>query len=336
LSTIYDVAKLAGISPKTVSRVINEPHLVKEETRTRVTHAIKKLDYHPNAIAASLKRQRTNIIGFVVSNASEFVFQDLNMMQQLHGAHDQLMLEGYEVLISAPTRQKEALGEINRLVKNRSVDGVILYPSAGIDQILNEFKEKNFYYVTLGLCFKEQQNNFIDLNMTPGAYAAVKYLLSQGHRHIGMVNKPHSFFKFEKDDLLLGYQKAFQETGIEYNSDLITESEFTFDGGYQAFQKLKKANPGLSAVICASDPISYGVIKAITDAGLVINKDIEVITGDNLPITRKLYPSISSMHNPSYEQGKQAGKMIAAIISSGADIPGITLSTEFVARGKIS
>jgi DNA-binding LacI/PurR family transcriptional regulator len=334
LATLYDVARLAAVSPKTVSRVINEPQLVTEETREKVNAAIKKLDYHPNAIAASLKRKCSNVIGFVVPYGSDFVFQDPNMMEQLRGVHDLLTTEGYDVLISAPIYKRDALNEAIRLVKHRSVDGVILYPSAGIDQIINEFNEKNFYYVTLGLCFEEQKTNYVDINVTPGAYAATKYLISLGHRHIGLINKPHDFFLLGKEDLLRGYQLALQESGINYRSELIAEGDFTFEGGYRGYQKLKELNPTLSAIICSSDPTTYGVIKAVTEAGLIINHDIEIIAGDNLPLTHKAYPTISSIKNPAYEQGKQAGKMIIEIINSGSKIPGINLNTEFIVRGK--
>jgi DNA-binding LacI/PurR family transcriptional regulator len=335
MATLYDVAKLAAVSPKTVSRVINEPHLVTEETRERVNSAIKKLDYHPNAIAASLKRKCSNIIGFVIPYGSDFVFQDPNMMEQLRGTHDLLITGGYEVIISAPLYKKDALNEASRLVKNRSVDGVILYPSAGIEEIIYEFNEKNFSYVTLGLCFEGQKTNFVDINLTPGAYAATKYLISLGHRHIGLINKPHDFFILGKEDLFHGYQTALQESNIGYKPELITEGDFTFEGGYRSFKKLKALNPDLSAIICSSDPTTYGVIKAINEAGLKMNRDIEIIAGDNLPLTQKAYPSISSIKNPAYDQGKLAGKMIIDIINSGSKIPGINLNAEFVVRGKL-
>ncbi len=334
MATLYDVARLAAVSPKTVSRVINEPHLVTEETRERVNAVIKKLDYHPNAIAASLKRKCSNIVGFIIPYGSDFVFQDPNMMEQLRGAHDLLTTRGYEVIISAPVYKKDALNEAVRLVKHRSVDGVILYPSAGTEEIIYEFNEKNFSYVTLGLCFEEQKTNFVDINLTPGAYAATKYLISLGHRHIGLINKPHDFFILGKEDLLRGYQMALQESNIEYRSELVTEGDFSFEGGYRSFQKLKESNPDMTAVICSSDPTTYGVIKGVSEAGLRINLDIEIIAGDNLPLTQKAYPSISSINNPAYEQGNQAGKMIIEVISSGSKVPGINLNSEFVVRGK--
>ncbi len=332
MATLYDVAKRAGVSPKTVSRVFNESHLVTEETKNRVLSAVRELDYHPNAIATSLKKQRTNTIGFVVPYGSSFVFQDPNMMEQLRGAHDQLTREGYEVIVSAPIYQKDALTEISRLVKHRNVDGVILYPASGVDRIINEFNLKNFYYVTLGTCFEGQKTNFADLNVAPGAYLAARHLVSRGHSQIGLVNKPRSFFMIGKDDLLYGYQTALQESNLKYNVNLVREGDYTFESGYHAFKTLKEQNPEITAVLCASDPMAYGVIRAIEDAGLVLSRDIEVVAGDNLPLTQKLFPSVSSINNPAYEQGNLAGKMIISIIQTGSESPGITLKTEFVVR----
>jgi LacI family transcriptional regulator len=336
MTTIYDVAKIAGVSPKTVSRVINQPHSVTIEKRKRVTDAIKELDFHPNAVAASLKKQRTNIVGFVIPYGSDFVFQDPNMVEQIRGAHDLLSQEGYEILISAPVFKKGITDLISQLVKCRGVDGVIFYPSPGIDDIINDFNRKNFNfnYVSLGQCFEKQRMNFVDVSLTAGAYAATKYLISLGHCCIGVINKPSNYFFLGKDDLLRGYKAALGESGITYRNALVVEGDFTFESGYRGFQKLRKLNPALSAVICASDNMTYGVVKAITDAGLEVNRDVEVISGDNMPLTHKLYPFVSSIHYPSYEQGKEAGKMIATIISSGVEVPGITLHTEFVVRGK--
>ena len=257
------------------------------------------------------------------------------MMEQLRGAHDLLTQEGYEVIVSAPVFKKDALNETSRLVKHRNVDGVILYPSAGIEQIIQEFKLKNFHYVTLGTCFAEQKHNFVELDVTPGAYMATKHLISLGHREIGLINKPGSFFIYNKDDLLNGYRTALEEQKLTFQPRLVREGDYTFIGGYQAFQILYDANPKLTAVICASDPMTYGVIKAIQDKGMRVGTDIAVVAGDNLPLTQKMFPEISCINNPAYEQGNLAGKILITIIKEGHDIPGVTLKTEFVIRGRV-
>lgn len=338
MATIYDVAKMAGVSTKTVSRVLNDEPLVAEETKRRIMGVIKQLDYHPNAMASRLKRQRSNIVGFVVPYGSEFVFQDLNMMEQLRGAHDVVTQEGYDLIVSAPINRKDALQEILRLVKHKNVDGVILYPTAGVDVIIKELEAKRFKYVTLGLYKEDQKTNYVIVNSHAGGYLATKHLLSQGHRRIGLINKPNAFFSYCTEDMLLnGYKMALTETGVAVDPVLMVEGDYTVEGGYQAFMNIwHSSNVQPTAVICASDPMAYGAIRAIEDLGFIAGKDIDVVAGDNLPLTRKLYPYLSALTNPSYEQGKQAGKMLLSIINEKKDFAGITLNMEFVIRNSNS
>lgn len=303
-----------------------------EETRKNVLAAMKKLDYHPNAIATSLKRKRSNMIGFVVPYGSEFVFQDPNMMEQLRGTHDYLSAEGFELILTVPQHKKDALQEAVRLTKNRHVDGVILYPSLGVDEIISEFKEKKLRYVTLGICSEQQKDNFVEVDQTSGSYLATKYLLSLGHQQIGLINKSRSFFMYNRHDLLNGYRSALGEAGLNFRPSLVREGNFTFEDGYVNLRSLLEENPELTAVICASDPMAYGALRAIHELGLEGERSIQVVAGDNLPLTQKLFPHLSSITNPSYEQGKLAGKMMVTIINEGRDLPGVNLKTEFVIR----
>lgn len=332
MSTIYDVAKLADVSPKTVSRVLNGEPVVAEETRARVLAAMKQLDYHPNAIAASLKRQRSNIIGFVVPYGSKFVFQDPNMMEQLRGVHDVVTQAGYDLLISVPVNRKDALSELLRLVRNKNVDGVILYPTAGVERIIKELDEKKFKYVTLERYREDQQTNYVRINAVAGVYQATRYLLSKGHRRIGLINKPAAFFNYccTEDSLVNGYAAALEEAGIPVDQVLIDTGDYTFEGGYQALRKIRKREPELTAVICASDPMAYGAIRAAEELGMNVGRDFLVVAGDNLPLTRKLYPMLPALNNPSFEQGRYAGNMLLTLIREKRDLPGISLDAEFV------
>ncbi len=332
MPTIYDVAKLAEVSPKTVSRVLNGEPAVAEETRARVLAAMKQLDYHPNAIAASLKRQRSNIIGFVVPYGSEFVFQDPNMMEQLRGVHDVVTQAGYDLLLSVPVERKDALSELLRLVRNKNIDGVILYPTAGVERIIKELNQKNFKYVTLERYREDQQTNYVRINAVAGVYQATRYLLEKGHRRIGLINKPASFFNYccSEDSLINGYASALAEAGMEVDAGLVETGDYTFEGGYQAFMNIREREPGVTAVICASDPMAYGAIRAAEDGGMAVGRDLLVVSGDNLPLTRKLYPMLPALSNPSFEQGRYAGDMLLTLIKEKRDLPGISLDARFV------
>jgi DNA-binding LacI/PurR family transcriptional regulator len=334
MATIYDVAKMAGVSTKTVSRVLNEEPLVAEETKRRILGIIKQMDYHPNAMASRLKRQRSNIVGFVVPYGSEFVFQDLNMMEQLRGAHDAVTQEGNDLIVSAPVNWKDSLQEILRLVKHKSVDGVILYPVTGVDAIISELDAKNFKYVTLGIYKEDQETNYVNVNVLSGGYLATKYLLSKGHRHIAIIKKPIGFHNYFTEDMLfVGYKAALTEQQVPILQELFVEGDYTIEGGYQCFMRLwENSEIKPTAVICASDPMAYGAIRAIGDLGYVAGRDIVAIAGDDLPLTRKLYPSLSALSNPAYEQGRQAGKMLLSIIKDKKNYPGLTLNMEFINR----
>src|SRR5690554_2406663 len=140
MATIYDVAATAGVSPKTVSRVINGNRHVREETKNKVLEAIRLLDYHPHAIAKSLKRKTTRNIGYVVPYGSDFVFRDPGQLEQLKGAHDILTGEDYNLILSVPNTGREAIFEVNRLLKHREVDGLILYAMDGVENLARELE----------------------------------------------------------------------------------------------------------------------------------------------------------------------------------------------------
>ncbi len=333
MATLYDVAKVAGVSPKTVSRVLNESHLVAEETKRRILEVIQKLDYHPNALAASLKKRSSKVVGFIVPYGSDFVFHDLNMMEQLRGVHDVLAQDGYNVVVSAPLSKKDALQEAMRLLKRRLVEGIILYPSSGIDHIVAECTHKGLPYVTLGVGFKGQEYNFVEVDMAESAYLATKYLITAGHRYVALISRPRGFFNYpENDSYFRGYQGALTELNIEVPLEFVREGDFTFEGGYREFRYIKQKYQEVTAFLCASDPMAYGAMRAMMDMKLQWIKDAEIIAGDGLTFTQKFFPFLSSIANPSYEQGRQAGKMIVALLEGKKEIPGVTLKAEFILR----
>ncbi|NLZ43748.1 MAG: LacI family transcriptional regulator, partial [Clostridia bacterium] len=211
MATIYDVAKKAGVSPKTVSRVINGSRHVREETKNKVLEAIRLLDYYPHAIAKSLKNKITRNVGYVVPYGSDFVFRDPGQLEQLKGAHNILTGEDYNLILSVPNSGREALFEVNRLLKHREVDGLILYAMEGVEPLAKDFEEKGLPYVSLGKCYPEQEYNFVEIDAPSGGYLATKYLLGLGHRWIGFMTEPVRFLAPAKESMIVGCMKAYEE-----------------------------------------------------------------------------------------------------------------------------
>ncbi|MGE5592093.1 MAG: LacI family DNA-binding transcriptional regulator [Betaproteobacteria bacterium] len=331
MATIYDVAKKANVSVKTVSRVLNRSQLVKQETRSRVLAAMAALDFHPNSAARSLRRKRTGAIGFVVPFGSDFVFHDPGMIEQIKGALDLLNERGYDMVLSVPTNRDDALREVVRLTKRRNVDGAILYGMTGADSIVKELSEKGFHFVSLGYCYPEQTHNFVEIDAVAGGIAATRYAISLGHTRIGLIREPSNFLLPNKRSIAEGYKAALEQAGIPYDERLVREGDYTVSGGYWAALRLldQDENTRVSAIICSSDPTALGALRALRERGLVPASGTQngflLLAGDCLPSTRLIEPSLGGIQAPLYEQGRLAADMLVSVISERRDVPGIVL-----------
>ena len=331
MATIYDVAALAQVSPKTVSRVINDSNLVKESTRLRVMQAIEQLDFHPNAVAKSLKSQRTETVGFVIPYGSDFVFHDPGMLEQIQGAHDVLVSQGYHMILSVPKSHPEALAQVERLMKQKNVDGIILYAMDGVEEIVRWFEERDLKYASLGKCYPSQTHNFVEIDSPLNGYIGCKFLLTNGHRRVGFILEPSNFLVPAKEGILDGCQRAYNEMKMEFPIDLVVKGDYTIDAGYQATQQLLAMENPPTALFSSSDPMAWGAIRAIREFGLVPGKDIDVLGGDNLGLTRCVEPGLSALDNKLYELGAEIAKVLLDNIR-GEEVPGVYLHGELVLR----
>lgn len=336
-TTIYDVAAKAGVSPKTVSRVINGSALVKEETRERVLEAIRLLDYHPNAVAKSLKQKVTYNIGYVVPFGSDFVFRDPGQMEQLKGASDVINAADYNLILSVPSTAREALLEVNRLLKHKKVDGLILYAMEGVEPLAREFEEKGLKYVSLGKCYPEQEYNFVEVDSPSGGYLATRFLLNLGHYRIGFICEAPQFLVPAKESMIKGCIRAYEEAKIEFPHDLVLEGDYSVEFGEYAVGRFLQKNPRPTAIFCASDPMAWGVLRGLRKKGLVPGRDIDVLGGDDLPFTKSIEPGLSAVNSKLYELGAQAARMLLDYIRNSREegekgIPGRYLQSELVVR----
>lgn len=336
MATIYDVASKAAVSPKTVSRVINCCPSVKEDTKRRVLEAIKELDYHPNAVAKSLKRQKTNNIGYVIPYGSDFVFHDPGQLEQIKGANDALAASDYNLIISVPKTSNEALHEVNRLLKHKNVDGMILYAMGGVEPLAREFEEKGLRYISLGKCYPEQKYNFVEVDAPYGGYLGTKYLLDLGHRMIGFVGEASQFLEPAKESMITGCIRAYDEAGLKFPNHLVTHGDYSVECGYYAAQSFLAKEPNLTAIFCSSDPMAWGVVRALRERGITPGKEIDVLAGDDLPLTRNLEPGMSAINSKLYDLGMMAASMLVEYLDNEGkiitDVPGRYLQGELVIR----
>jgi LacI family transcriptional regulator len=339
MATIYDVAKKAGVSPKTVSRVINGNRHVREETKNKVLEAIRLLDYYPHAIAKSLKQKFTNNVGYVVPYGSDFVFRDPGQLEQLKGAHNVLTGEDYNLILSVPNSGREALFEVNRLLKHKEVDGLILYAMEGVEILAREFEEKGLPYVSLGKCYPEQEYNFVEIDAPSGGYLATKYLLGLGHRWIGFIAEPVRFLAPAKESMIAGCMKAYEEADLEFPRHLVLEGDYTVNFAEQAAGWFLSKDPRPTAIFCASDPMAWGLMRGLRKEGLTPGVEMDIMAGDDLPFSRAIEPELSAVNSRLHELGAEAAEMLLVILRKKREmgimpmIPGRYLRSELVIRG---
>ncbi|WHY33963.1 LacI family DNA-binding transcriptional regulator [Cytobacillus firmus] len=310
-SNLIEVAKAAGVSNMTVSRVINNSGNVSEKTRQKVLKAIKELNYQPNLIARSLARKKTNILGLVVYTDKgvhpAFYNEIINGVQK--GASEL----GYDLLVFA---NREDQSYSDRITHSSFVDGVIFMGIKINQHDIRNVHEKGFPYVFIGKREIEGiQPYFISPDYVKGTRMAAEHLIELGHTKIGFIGQSRII---EPDyDKLLGYQEALFKHHVVYNPQLVFEESQTQLDGYNAMKELLKQKP--TAVIINNTYATIGATTAIKEAGLQIPEDISVIGfDDNQELNEQFNDFIglelSTIRIPKVELGREAARMAISLL----------------------
>ncbi len=298
MATLNDVAKLAGVTPMTVSRVVNNPSVVKPETREKVERAMKELNYTPNVAARNLATNRTHIIDVYIPESIDLA--NPFSMYSIIGISKALSKHYYSFLI------------LRNLDKEHECDGYIFTGLLRneIEKFQEYAQERNRPFVLFGHT-KLDNIDFMDVDNVKGGQIATDHLIDNGHRRIAMINVQED--KDYPDDRLKGYKKALKDHGIDYDEELVVWAENSVAGGTSAMRRL--LNKGLfSAVFCATDTLAIGANIAIAENGLKVPDDISIVGFDALGHDRLNSPQITSVHQPIAELGEMLAEELIAKI----------------------
>jgi len=325
--TIHDVAKYAGVSYTTVSRVLNNKNEITEETRQRVRKAIDELGYTPNPIARSLVTNQTKVIGFVVSDITNPFLADVARGIQRY-AHP----FGYAVSIfmtdSDSVLESEAL---NSLVTRRA-DGIIVTPPENdlSNHLILELAKKGTSFVLIGRHVPHENITVVSTSTSTGAYKATNYLISLGHRRIAHIQaSPRMGYGRGK---LRGYQKALEDAGFAFDPKLVVSSDYTIDGGQKACELLLHLDNPPTAIFSTNDLVAFGAMSAIEAANLKVPNDISVIGFDDIVFARNSRPPLTTVSQPALKLGETAANMLLKSIQSEPHEAEIILDCELVVR----
>ncbi|QJU59774.1 LacI family DNA-binding transcriptional regulator [Sphingomonas sp. AP4-R1] len=331
--TINDVARIAGVSKKTVSRVINNSPLLNGETRQRVEKVIAEIGYIPNPQARALALRRNYLIGLVHDNPNAQTVMNVQrgMLEGLQGTE-------FELVVRPLNRGAQSmLSDLRHFLERQRLFGVLLMPPISEnDSIARLCDEIGCRYVRMGSVTLDVDSRMVASNDREGVRNAVSYLIEQGHRRIGLVAGPTGFRSAK--ERRTGFEDALREAGIPLQRSLIAEGDYTFESGLVAAERLLELTPRPTAIFSSSDTMAAGVMHAARRRGLEIPDDLSIIGFDDTPVAAHVWPPLTTVRWPIVSMGRSAALKLVAGLEDDPDAveePSLFLST-LVKRGSVA
>jgi LacI family transcriptional regulator len=303
--TIYDVAKKAGVSIATVSRVLNNSNFVSEKTRERVKRAMEELNYTPNAIASALTKKSTLTLGLLIPDISNPFFAQL-----ARGVEDASVDFGFNTIICNTDYRFEKETEYIRLLRQKRIDGFIISTAYFNDENVINLVKSNIPLVLLGRDI-EQEDVLVDVVVSDnvkGGYIATKHLIELGHEKIAcLLGPPQVKVNVDREK---GYLKAVEEANLKVNSELIAFGEFKVEFGFSKAIEMLSKEDRPTAFFAANDLTAIGVIKAARYMGFEVPEDISVIGYDNTILAEMIDPPLTTVNQQMRKMGYVATELL--------------------------
>ncbi|ESQ88621.1 transcriptional regulator [Asticcacaulis sp. AC460] len=307
VSTINDVARLAGVSIKTVSRVMNDEPNVRDETRAKVKEAANLLHYRPNLLARSLAGARSFMIGLLYDNPSQSYVYDLQM-----GAIRRCRQSGYHVMAEPQDAHAPDLERaIGGLLATIRLDGVILTPPlCDMAVVLQTIEAAGVPYVRVAPFLYPGRSAAVRMDDAKAAFDMTRHLLDLGHRDIGFIlgHPEHgaSHLRYE------GYVKAMRDAGMEPRAEWVKQGYFSFESGIDAARSLFAGAERPTAVFASNDSMAFGMIAHCHQTGIRVPDDVSVVGFDDTPGALLVWPHLTTIRQPIEDLAHQAADMLLA------------------------
>ncbi len=310
---IIDVARDAGVSPATVSRVINGNPTVDAKIREHVRGAIKKLKYRPHHAARNLPRGLTGNLAVATPRSSRVLFTNPFFSRIFEGIGGVLDNSTYNMVVSTTPPQ------LKRLLDAHTVDGFLLFSVRKGDPYMEELEAMDLPVVVVGAYRQETRFTNFSPDYEGGTVAAVECLANLGHRKIGLVNGPSSSYK--SDAGFRGFQEAIRRLGLVETGSLAVD-EFIEHEGYASFMKWKTEGGEIpTAYVAGSDHLAVGLLKAASDSGLRVPEDLSVVGFGDVPLAELFNPPLTTIHGDLVEMGSEAATTLISMINGGFRVP---------------
>ncbi|QLQ62231.1 catabolite control protein A [Limosilactobacillus reuteri] len=325
--TIYTVAREARVSMATVSRVVNGNPNVKPETRQKVLDVIKQLNYRPNAVARGLASKKTTTVGVVIPNITDPYFAELAL-----GIDDVASMYKYNIILTNSDSDDEKILKVVRSLLAKQVDGLIFMGHDVSDDLRNEFESTNTPVVVAGSVVNDDALPSVRINYQAAAKEATEFLLKHGDQQVAYITGPLRY-SINGEDRLNGYKEALANNNVPFNELLVIETDGSYQAGYAKAQEV--IEKGLKAAYVTDDSLAAGLLNGLTDAGISVPDDFELISSNDTNYTKVVRPTITSITQPLYDLGAISMRLLTKLMDgddSNDDEKNVILDHGFVER----
>jgi DNA-binding LacI/PurR family transcriptional regulator len=326
MSTIFDVAKLAGVSTATVSRVINSPETVRAQTREKVTRAMKTCNYKYNSLARGFATKQTNTIGLIIPTINNPVFAE-----STRGVQDYADQRKTQVILGNTYYQYDQEKILVETLREKQVDGLIITTTNPRGNILKTLTDDTFPFVLLYSTVKQRPFWAAGIDNYRGGYTITDHFISLGHRRIGMVAgnfsiSDRSFHRWH------GYRQCLLDHGIAYDKTLLLQTDYSLTEGQDSVKKLLRLTDPPTAVFCSNDYLALGAMKGAREMGLNLPEDLSIAGFDDIEIASYVVPALTTIRQPAYEMGKLGAELLFQCMTRPGKPVRQMLETQLIVR----
>lgn len=328
MTTIREVAVLAGVSTATVSHVLNNTVRVSPKLRERVLRVVHNLNYQPNHLARSLRTKQSHTVGMIIGNITNPFFP-----AEVRGVEDVLRREGFTLIVGNSDYDVGREEEYYRTFSAKRVDGLVLVliPTEPPEYLRrHNFQATPVVYIDHLL--RGVEGDAVLIDNVRGSYRGVAHLIERGHRRIGVITGTMKTLMAPRR--LRGYELALKNHGVPLIQELIREGHYDEQSGYERTKELLSLAPRPTAIFVCNGLMTMGCLRAIMEAGLRCPEEIALVSFDDLDWFKLMRPSITAVVNPAYELGSAAAEMLVNRMIKGVEGPPLhrKLATKLIVR----
>lgn len=303
MATIREVAEIAGVSPTTVSHVVNNTRFVSEDVRRRVSAAMRELNYRPNALARSLRRGETHTLGLILPDSANPFFAEVG-----HAVEGTAFALGYSVILCNTENDDNKERLYTEVLEKKQVDGVIFVAAGENHEAISTIGMNGLPLVVVDRDMGSLELDTVTTDNLHGGMIATQHLLSLGHSTIGCITGPSNITP--SADRVTGYITALRKAGIPIEESLMVRGDFHAPSGCSTAMQILQRRPRPTAIFVCNDMMAIGALRAAAQLGLHVPDDVAIVGFDDIELASYTTPSLTTVAQPKQEIGRLAVKLL--------------------------